>query len=262
MNTTKLVIGGIVALVLFLLIMAINPFVVIQAGHRGVVLQLGSVSRIANEGLSFRTPLIESVKDIDIRTQKHETKAEAASKDLQTVNAVVVLNYSLDPTKVGDIYKTVGEDFEKRIMDPVLQESIKATTAQFTAEELITKRTEVKDKMEFLVAERLHPRGIIVEGLNIINFDFSASFNAAIEAKVTAEQNALAAKNRLEQVKYEAEQRIAQAKGEAEAIRIQSEAIQANGGENYVQLQAIKQWRGEVPQYMMGSTIPFINLGK
>jgi regulator of protease activity HflC (stomatin/prohibitin superfamily) len=157
------------------------------------------------------------------------------------------------------LWKSVGEDYKIKIIDPAIQEAIKAVTSKYTAEELITKRSQVKDDAKVVLAERLTKEFIIVDELSIVNFDFSKSFNEAIEAKVTAEQNALASKNKLEQVKYEAEQRIVQAKGEAEAIKIQAEAIQNQGGEAYVNLKAIEKWNGTLPTYT-GGAMPFINV--
>ena len=155
----------------------------------------------------------------------------------------------------------IGKEYRERIIDPALQEAVKSATALYTAEELITKRPEVKDTIKTLLVERLSQEYILVDEFSIVNFDFSPSFNQAIEAKVTAEQNALASKNKLEQVKYEAEQRIATAKGEAEAIRIQADAIQSQGGAEYVNLKAIEKWNGVLPSYMMGNgTVPFVTI--
>ena len=239
----------------------LKPFSIIQAGHRGVVLRLGEMTRVMPEGINWKTPWVEKVAKIDIRIQKEEVLAAAASKDLQTVNAVIALNFHLEALRVGDLYRAVGgKEYKAVIIDPAIQESVKAVTAKFTAEELITKRQLVKDEIKASLAERLAKEFIIVDEVSIVTFDFSPAFNAAIEMKVTAEQQALAAKNKLEQVKYEKEQRITQAQGEAEAIRIQAQAITQQGGDDYVQLQAIKQWKGEVPTYMMGNSVPFINL--
>lgn len=244
-----------------LLVLFLNPVTIIQAGQRGVVLQLGRVVRVMDEGLNFRTPVIEKVIVMDVKTQKYEAKANSASKDLQTINATVAVNYSLNPQLVGDIYKTIGRGFEVRLIDPVVQESVKASTAQFTAEELVTKRAIVREVMEKFIRERLQDRGFVIEAVNIVNFDFSESFDKSIEAKVVAEQNALASKNKLEQIKYEAEQQIVSAKAQAETIRIQAEAINSQGGADYVALQAIQKWNGVLPVQMVpGSTVPFVNL--
>jgi regulator of protease activity HflC (stomatin/prohibitin superfamily) len=138
--------------------------------------------------------------------------------------------------------------------------AVKASTANYTAEELITKREVVRQTIQDSLTERLKQNYVDVTGVSIVDFNFSPSFNQAIEAKVTAEQNALAAKNKLEQVKYEAEQRVEQAKGEAEAIKIQTQAIQSQGGRDYVNLKAIEKWNGELPQQMMGGAVPFVNI--
>ena len=245
------------------LVIIFGSFRVVGAGERGVVLTLGQVSDgVWSEGLHLKLPLVQSVKILDVKTQVESIDATAASKDLQNVTARVALNYHLDSERVNKLWQSLGAEYKIRIIDPAIQEAVKAVTAKYTAEELITKRPLVKDDIKVALAERLNKEFIIVDEFSIVNFDFSTSFNQAIEAKVTAEQNALASKNKLEQVKYEAEQRIAEAKGEAEAIRIQAQAIQNQGGAEYVNLKAIEKWNGTLPQYMLGNTTPFINLNK
>ena len=254
---TQVIIGLVVLVVLF------GSFRVVGAGERGVVLTLGQVSdSVWSEGLHLKLPLIQSVKILDVKTQVESIDATAASKDLQNVTAKVALNYHLDSGRVNKLWQALGAEYKVRIIDPAIQEAVKAVTAKYTAEELITKRPQVKDDVKLALTERLNKEFIIVDEFSIVNFDFSASFNQAIEAKVTAEQNALASKNKLEQVKYEAEQRITEARGEAEAIRIQAQAIQNQGGAEYVNLKAIEKWNGTLPQYMLGNTTPFINLNK
>lgn len=255
----KLVIYGIAALVIIILVIAAFPFALISAGERGVVLRWGAVNRVLDEGLHWRTPIAEKVKKLEVRTQKFEADASSASKDLQTVHTKVALNFHLVPEQVGKLWAEIGEDYSDRVISPAIQESVKAATAKFTAEELITKRELVKDAIVAELKERLTPYHLLVETLNLTDFDFSPQFNQAIEAKVTAEQSALAAKNKLEQVKFEKEQRIAQAQGEAEAIRIQAEALRENS--QLIQLEAVKRWDGELPKYMFGSApLPFINI--
>lgn len=252
-------VGIIIALIL---IVVFNPFVIISAGERGVVLNWGKVSDVVlGEGLNIRVPIQQRIQVLDVKIQKEEVGVSAASKDLQTVTSVIALNYHLQSDRVNNLWQNVGSDYKIRIIDPAIQEALKAITAQYTAEELITKRQLVKEDAKALLAKRLANEFIAVDELSIVNFDFSPSFNQAIEAKVTAEQDALASKNKLEQVKFEAEQRIAQAKGEAEAIKIQAQAITQQGGKDYVQLKAIEKWKGEVPTTMLpGATVPFINL--
>jgi len=246
--------------VLFGLMLFFNSVGTISAGERGILFQFGAVQRVLGEGLYFKIPFIQGVKSMDITVQKNEVEASAASKDLQVVSAVIALNYRLDPDNVGKLWQEVGKNYDSKILDPAIQEAVKASTAKFTAEELITKRELVKEDMKSNIIERVAGKNIIIDTVNIVNFDFSPEFNRAIEAKVTAEQSALAAKNKLEQVKFEAEQRVSQAKGEAEAIRIQVEAINKQGGEAYVGLKAIEKWNGVLPEYMLGETMPFINI--
>lgn len=235
----------------------------VGAGERGVLLTFQKPSDIAvTEGLHFKVPIAQSVVIMDVKTQKYEAKASAASKDLQTVSTEVTINYQILESAVPEIYRTIGLTYEDKIIQPAVQEVVKASTAQYTAEELITKRAEVKDKIDIALRDKLSTRSIVVQEILITNFDFSASFNQAIEQKVTAEQNALAAKNKLAQVKYEAEQRIAQATAEAEAIKIQASAIQAQGGQEYVQLQAIGKWDGKLSLVSGGNSMPFINFNQ
>lgn len=221
-----------------------GSFGTVATGEIGVKTTLGKVSGTVNPGLYFKLPLIQAVDKMDVQTQKEQTSASAASKDLQTVNAQVAINYNLDQNKVADLYSRIGTGYKGRVIDPAIQEVVKAATANYTAEELITKRPEVTDKIQTSLSERLAASDIIVSSVSITNFDFSGSFNAAIEAKVTAEQNALAAKNKLDQVKYEAEQKVTTAAADAKAIQIQAQAINSQGGADYVELQRIKAWDG------------------
>lgn len=232
----------------------------IGAGQRGVLLQFSAVTgRVFGEGLYFKVPLFQSVARMDVRVQKEQTEADAASKDLQTVKSVIALNFHLNPALVAKIYQEVGTNYKERIIDPAIQESVKASTAQFTAEELITKREAVRETIKILLREKLEGRGFMIDEFNIVNFDFSPVFNQAIEAKVTAEQNALAAKNKLEQVKFEAQQAIEAAKGKAQAIQIEGQALLTSP--NVVELRWIEKWDGKTPIYWGGAT-PFIGINK
>jgi len=255
----KIVVKSIIGIVIFI---TMASFTLVGAGQRGILITMGKVEdRILGEGLNFKFPFVQSVKKVDVKTQKEEVGVSAASKDLQTVTSKVALNFHLEATQVNQLWQKIGKEYKERIIDPAVQEAVKSATAKYTAEELITKRSEVKDTVKLLLAERLKVEYIAVDEFSIVDFDFSPRFNKAIEDKVTAEQNALAAKNKLEQVKYEAEQRITTAKGEAEAIRIQALAIQSQGGAEYVNLKAVEKWNGVLPSYMMGGqSVPFVNI--
>lgn len=271
MEQKRLINFGIVGIVAILVLFIIfGTIYTIPAGYRGVVLTFGKPSMDAKgEGLGFKIPLMQKIVKMDVKTQKYESDASAASRDLQVVTAVIAVNYHIVPEMTPDIYKNIGLAYNERITQPTVQEVVKASTAQFTAEELITRRPEVKQMIKDLLVERLQTRGIVVEDINIVNFDFSKSFNDAIEAKVTAEQNALQAKNKLEQIKYEAEQTVAKAQAEAEALRLKKQSItpelvqlsqiEVQSKALDVQREAITKWNGMLPQ-VTGNNIPFIGI--
>lgn len=250
------IIAVVIGVVALLILIVVNPFVKVDAGEKGVVLKWGAVTgEILDAGIHWITPISGDVAKLDVQIQKEEVDASSASKDLQVVTSKVALNYHLNEAQVADLWKNIGADFKIKVIDPAIQESVKAATARYTAEELVTKREQVKEDIKNSLKDRLAKDYILVDELNIINFDFSASFNSAIEAKVTAEQNAFAAKNKLEQVKYEASQTIESAKAQAEAIKIQAEAINSQGGADYVALKWVEAWReggAKVPITVIG----------
>lgn len=245
--------------VLLLLIMAFGSWVTVEAGHRGVLLHLGAVTgTILPEGLSTKKPWVDSVVEMEVRVQNETVETEGASKDLQTVHTAVAANLHPLPEKCAAIYQQFGLEYKERIIGPAMQESIKAVISRYTAEELITRREVVRDEILKLLASKLTPMGIQVDALNIVNFNFSQSFNASIEAKVTAEQNALAAKNKLEQIKFEAEQKVAEAKGKAEAMQVEAAAMAGNP--QILQLRALEKWNGVLPTVTGGGALPFVQI--
>lgn len=249
----------VIAAVALFLVWVFSPFVIIGAGERGVVFnQLhGIEDKILPEGFSFIIPVIQRVIKMDVRIRKSDTRATAASKDLQTVATEIVLNFHLFPDKVNKIYQEIGLEYEKRIIDPSVQEIVKAVCAEFTAEELITKRQLVKDEIKTSLHKRLTTSHISLDELNITDFQFSKIFNEAIESKQTAEQLALKAGRDLERVRIEGQQKVVQAKAEAESQRIQKETISPI----ILQLRAIEKWDGKFPQVLGGSgAMPFINI--
>lgn len=253
--------GWILVIVLILMIV-FGSFYTIGAGQRGVLLKFGAAYPTPmTPGLHFKVPIVQSIVKMNVQTQKYEAaQASAASQDLQTVTTDVAVNYHILSNDIVSIYTNIGQNYQDVIIQPAVQEVVKAVTAKYTAEQLITQRSAVKDDIEKGLRDRLATSNIFVDAISITNFDFSKTFNDAIEAKVTAQQNALAAQNKLSQVQFEAQQRIAQANGEAEAIKIQASAIQSQGGAAYVQLQAISKWSGNLPMVIGGNSIPFITI--
>lgn len=231
----------------------------VPAGHRGVLLRLGRVTgEVKGEGLYAKIPFIDTVRIMDCRIQKEQVKTECSSKDLQTINAILALNFRVQPDRCQDVYQNIGMRYLETIVAPAMQEGVKAAIAQYTAEELVTKRETVRERMTELLGQRLAPLGIKTETLNIINLTFGTAFNQAIEAKVTAEQNALAAKNVLAQRQYEAQQLVATAKGKAEAMQIEAESLRTNP--SILRLRALEKWNGQLPRVMGSTALPFVDV--
>jgi regulator of protease activity HflC (stomatin/prohibitin superfamily) len=211
-------IGSIIGVVVIVASLIFGSFTTIPAGHRGVVIRFSAVTGgILDEGLKTKLPFIDSVVKMSVQTQKYEADSSAVTNDLQDVNTTIALNWHLDPGMAADVYRTLGLEFIDRIAAPAIQETIKQVTAKYNAEDLILRRDEVKAAITDSLSNRLFERGIITETVSITNFQFSATFTAAIEAKVAAEQAVLEATNKLERVKVEAQQREAEAEGEADA---------------------------------------------
>ena len=237
----------------------LNPLVFVPAGSRGILLEWGQVKSVLPEGLNFRIPIVHSSVLMVVQTQKFEAEATAASKDLQNVHTKVALNYHLSPDKVGELYRNVGMDYSERIISPAVQESVKAATATYTAEQLITQRSMVKDQIDRLLAERLVKYDITVETTSITDFQFSEIFTQSIESKVTAEQLALKAENDLIRIKTEAQQKIESAKAEAESLRIQNEQLQKS--KDVLALRWIEKWDGHLPMVYGGDSNLLLNMG-
>lgn len=239
----------IVAVVVIVIGLVSETVVIVPAGYRGVLMRFGAVTGTYSEGLHFMMPYVNSVELMEVRTQKEESQATAASKDMQTVTTTLALNFHIDPSRVGDIYKEIGTDYKGRIIDPAVQESIKMVTAKFTAEELIKNRAAVKMEVETAITKRLRNDNIIVEpsGLSITNFNFSPEFNAAIEAKQVAQQEAEKQKYVLQQAELESQAEITRAKGAAEAAKLNAQALQAQGGSKVLAREWIQKWDGHVP---------------
>jgi prohibitin 2 len=256
-----LIIAGIVVGLLIL-----HPWVQIGAGERGIVLNFGAVQdNVLGEGLHFRVPVMQRVAVMDVKVQKSLTSAAASSSDLQEVSSEVAVNYHIMPDKANIVYQTIGIAFKERIIDPAVQEMVKAVTARYTAEELITKRPAVSEEMRATLSERLRAYNIHVDAFSIVGFSFSKIFMEAIESKQTAEQLALKARRDLERIKIEAEQKITAAQAEAESLRLQRANISTDLIELRkveANLRAIDKWNGILPQVTGGGAVPFIGIGE
>jgi regulator of protease activity HflC (stomatin/prohibitin superfamily) len=265
MKKGPLRLGLIIAAILFVFLF-FRPWVQVGAGERGVVLNFGAVQdTVLDEGLHFRMPIMQKIAIMDVKVQKAVTDAASASSDLQDVTSSVALNYHIVPDKANIVYQNLGVEFKDRIIDPAIQEVMKAVSARYTAEELITKRAAVSEAMRANLAERLLPNNIAVDAFSIVDFSFSRVFTEAIESKQTAEQLALKAKRDLERIKIEAEQTVTAAKAEAESLRLQ----RANISKDLIELRkieanlkAIEKWNGILPQVTGAGAVPFIGVGE
>lgn len=265
-NLFKNLTRGLVVLVVLLIVLAtLNPVRVVSAGTRGVITTFGKVDPEAlGEGLHFIIPMVQRVHMIDVRLQKSEGTGIAASRDLQQVKVSAALNWRLEPNGVAQTFQNIGDDrtVALRVIEPAAQEATKAVTAQYTAEELVTKRTEVSAKVRDALEMRLKRHGVIVDSLAAVNYDFSEAFDRAIEAKVEAEQKKLTAERDLERIKVEAEQALAKALGEAEALKakrleVTPELLKLRQLEN--EAAAIDKWDGKLPS-VTGAATPFVNI--
>lgn len=243
------------------IVISLLPFVIVKAGSRGVVFNnaSGVEDRVLGEGFHFVTPFVESVEQLSVQVQKNEIKADAASKDLQTVSTDIVVNWHLDASKVNKVYQGVGDEkaVVDRIITPAVSEVVKSSVAKKTAEEILTKRFEVKTDIDVSLKERLLTYNVILDDVSIINVDFSPEFNKAIEAKQVAEQQAKQAFFLTQKAENEASASVAMAKGVAESQKLVQETLTPE----LLQKISLEKWNGILPQYLGGGTpVPFLNL--
>lgn len=223
-----------------------SSFKVIEAGSIGIVTRFGKVDRVADSGLMFKLPFIENVVKMDTRVQKEEMNASAATKDMQDVMAKVAINYSINKETALDIYNRLGVNYKDNIIIPAAAESFKAGISEYTAEGLILNRAEAKEHILEGLKERLAGNGIAISDLNIVDLNFSETFNQAIEAKAVAQQQVETAKQELEKAKIDAEKKKAEAEGEAAAQRAQQETLT----DLMIKKMWIEKWNGQLPTTM------------
>lgn len=245
---------------------------IVDAGNRGVLLHWNAVDLTApplDEGIHFVIPFQDDIVQLEVRTLKYDAETRSASKDLQTVETTVTVNYNPDKERVHILYKEIGLDYENRVIQPAIEETVKQVTANYNAEELITKRPLVKADIENAIRERLNQFNIVTTVISITDFEFSPLFASAIESKVEAEQKAKKAENDLIRIEVEARQleaqaegtaaaNIAEAKGEAEAIAIINKALAENP--NYFEWLKIQAWDGKLPLVVGDGGTPFIQI--
>lgn len=258
---------AVLAFIVLLIILTIfSSFTTVPTGFVGVKTRFGKVQdSVIQEGLNWKVPYIEKIVKIDCRIKKLETFTSTASKDLQEVSLNVAVNYSVEKSTANNVYREVGSNYENTIISPAILESVKSVTAQFTAEELITRRTEVSKMMQDTLIEKMTPHGFRVVDFNITDLDFSDAYNQAIEKKQVAEQQAKQAQYELEKAKVENEKKIAEAEANAKVMSVQNAATTDNAiklKELEIQKEFIQKWNGQLPTTFTGDSIPFLNIGR
>ncbi|MDR0704165.1 MAG: prohibitin family protein [Planctomycetaceae bacterium] len=259
----------IVGFILILIIVIFyNAIHIVEPGSVGVVVRLGEAqSEALEEGVHLVVPFITIVRSLDVKIKKAEVKTAAASKDLQTVNAEIVVNYRIDKKNAVKLFRDIGVNYLSTVIEPQIQESFKAGAAKYTAEALITERSDVSAGIRESISSRMQQFGVIIDAVNITNFDFSQEFNRAIEEKMTAEQRALQAEKELERYKFEARQKVETARGEAEAVmeKAKAEAEALNLKKQYatpelIWLSAVEKWDGQLPTHLFAAPpVPVFN---
>ncbi len=232
---------------LWLVLIMPSCFEVVQTGEVGIKIRFGKIiDTYLQEGINLKLPF-EKIETVNIKVQKYENDAllETSTKDMQIVNSIkVAINYQIDAEKAIELYRQVGNGYATTILEPAIQESIKSAISKYTAEELITKRSEVSTDIQNELVQRVEQYGVKVLSISIKNFDFSDEYNASIERKAVAEQDALTAKQKLETTKVEAEKKKIEAQAEAEANAIKEKSLT----DKILKQQFIEKWNGELPK--------------
>ena len=261
---------GILLVLFIIFVFAWSCFVIVPAGHRGVVLWWESVEkRIMGEGLNFKVPMAEGVIKVDVRVQPHPFKEiDAASKEYQMVKLTGMMNFHIDPSYVNDLYQKVGLDFANKVIDPAFNDFVKEVVPIYQITEILPKREEIRKRTMTKLGDNLARYHIIVDDIYFANIRFSPEYERAVEAKQVAQQQVETQRQVLAQREIEAQQKVATAKGEAESILVvaqgqakANEALSRSISPILVQYKGIEKWNGILPQ-VSGGGIPLIDLGK
>lgn len=258
------VIGFIIVCVLIIIF---NCFKSIPTGYVGIKTQFGKVQDVVlHEGLNGKIPFIEKIVLMNCKTQKCEHTMETSTKDLQVINNFkIAVNYNVNTEKASELYRTVGENYEQTIIEPAIYESVKYGTSNYTAEEMVTMRGVVSDTIWEILKHKLEDKGIIITAVSILNLDFSAEYDQAIERKQVVEQQTKTSQLELEKAKIDNEKRIENAKAEAEVMKQQNAQITEQTlklKELEIKEKLINKWNGQYPSTMLsGDANALFNLG-
>lgn len=260
MNRNELATPIMIISLLVLFIIFCNPIAMVGVGQRGVKVTLGVVSdQSFPEGIHFVTPFISKIVTMDVRTQKRSITTSVYTKDIQQAKISYVINYNLQPENAYKMYREVGNDYEDKILMPVVEGSIKDVIGKWNAQDLVANREKATSEILIKLQNHLKDNYINVTDFQITAINYSDVFERAIESKVTAEQDALKAKNKTVQIQEEAKQKLISAEAEAKSMAIRATALSQN--KSLVEYEAVKKWDGKLPYYMLGNSVPFINIG-
>jgi prohibitin 2 len=263
MNKQSLYFYFIIAILIITAFGMTQSLFIVNPGFAAIQLRMGQIIRTVEEsGMYLKIPGMDNVVYIDKRINKTNIETPAMSRDLQSVQIGMVINYRVqDALK---IYQNVGTNFDRIIIEPFAHESVKAVVAKFTAEDLIQYRHDAKDKVVGELRQRLGLQHIMLVDFNFIHLDFSKDFIHAVEEKQIAEQSAKTAKNLTEKIKEEALQIRTRADAESYAFHVKKEAVNDNLiklKQIEAQLSAIEKWDGVLPR-MTGNTVPMISFSE
>ncbi len=252
-NKKNIIIIGIILVFIILLFGSVK---IVKSGQAGIKVRFGKVTDSQlSEGINLKVPFIEKIVKMNVKVQKAEIETESSSKDLQTIKMKVAVNYKVNRKEAMNLYKNVGEKYEEIVLQPAIQESIKASTSKYTAEELITNRSEVSKTCMLELENKIKKYGLNVDNFDIIDFDFSNEFNKAIEEKQVAEQKVLTAKQELEKEKIKSEEKIVKAEAEKRANEMKQQSLT----DNIIKEKFIEKWNGEMPKVSGNGSIIDIN---
>ena len=256
---SSLAIARQLTIVLVLITIISTSFSIVNAGERGVLMKFGEVQeKILGEGIHLIIPIVNTVQKLSVRVQKQEIVSEAASKDLQKVSTNIALNWHIIPEEANAIFQQIGDENQviQRIINPAIEEVLKSLMAKYTAEEIITKREEVKARIDDSLTQRLAGYHIAVDDTSLVQAEFSKVFSAAVEAKQVSQQEAKQAGYLALKAAQEAEAKVNLAKGEAEAHRL----LRENLTPEILKKQAIEKWDGKLPLIIGKDTKEFFEL--
>lgn len=260
-DSSKFIVPAIVISLLVVLIAFFNPLAIVGVGERGVKVTLGKVSPTSyTEGIHFITPFISHIKNMNVKTQKSYVETSVYTKDIQNAQITYVLNYNLQPENAHRMYREVGMNYLETVVTPVVEGTLKDVIGKWNAQDLVANREQATREVLVKLQQHLTPKYVNVTDFQMTAIAYSGVFEKAIENKVTAEQEALRAKNKTVQIQEEAKQKLISAEAEAKSMAIRAHALTQNKA--LVEYEAVQKWDGKLPEYLMGNSIPFINLSK